>query len=57
MSKRRLLVKELDDVYAALCANGLTHDVASFLTDLVGRVDKLECAERALVEPIGEGEG
>lgn len=34
--------EQLDDVYKALCANGLSASVASFLTDMLARIEKLE---------------
>lgn len=34
--------KELDVIHRALCANNLTHAVATFLTELYARVRKLE---------------
>lgn len=56
MTPSRLSTKELDEVYASLCANGLNPAVAGFLTDLVGRVNKLECAGGvALVEACEGG--
>lgn len=47
MSQVGLSDKQLDEIHDALLANGLNHSVAAFLTDLAGRVSKLEDAARA----------
>lgn len=45
--------EQLGAIYKALCGNGLTGEVAQFLTELWGRMIKLEEAELARAKPKG----